>query len=420
MRKLLLGILLFYCVQEIASAENAWEQKADFPGDGRSAVSSFGFSDYGFVGLGYDGEDFRRSFYAYNPLTDSWFQTESLGGAIGEGLERNVAAAFTIGNKGYIGTGQGGDPFLNDFWEYNYLTNVWTVKSNVGGVDRRSGIGFSVEGKGYIGLGQDATGLKKDLWQFDTISNTWTQMADFTGTARRLAVAIVIDSRVFVGTGDDGAFKNDFYEYNAGANAWFIRNSFEGSPRYGSAAFTLNGKGYLVCGYDTTLTNRNDFWEYDPIADSWEQMPDFPGGARTNLTAFVIDTMAFVGMGYDTGFHYDIWLWGDTTNIVQDTTDTTIAVLNLFSPLHNIDLFPNPVSTYATVNINSTVNFSDAVIRIYDMQGNDVSNYCTWDKITYNNNSTSFTFNSSNLPKGVYQLVVSQAEDIGVKKFIII
>jgi hypothetical protein len=115
MRKILFMICILFIADQKTFAENNWEQKADFPGDGRSAVSSFGFSDYGFVGLGYDGEDFRRSFYAYDPLTDSWFQTESLGGAIGEGLERNVAAAFTIGNKGYIGTGQGGDPFLNDF-----------------------------------------------------------------------------------------------------------------------------------------------------------------------------------------------------------------------------------------------------------------------------------------------------------------
>lgn len=162
------------------------------------------------------------------------------------------------------------------------------------------------------------------------------------------------------------------------------RNDFGGSARYGSAAFSLNGKGYLVCGYDTTLTNRNDFWEYDPITDSWLQLPDFPGGARTNLTAFVIDTMAFVGMGYDTGFHYDIWLWGDTTNIIhQDTTDTTVAVLNLFSPLENMEIFPNPVNNYATVNINSTVDFTNALIRIYDMQGNDVSSSCNWNRISF-------------------------------------
>ena len=131
--------------------------------------------------------------------------------------------------------------------------------------------------------------------------------------------------------------------------------------------------------------------------------------------------MAFVGMGYDTGFHYDIWLWGDTTNIIhQDTTDTTVAVLNLFSPLENFELFPNPVNNYATVNINSVVDFTNALIRVYDMQGNDVSSSCNWNRISFFNNTTSFTFQNKDLPKGVYQMVVSYADDIGVKKFIVI
>ena len=35
-------------------------------------------------------------------------------------------------------------------------------------------------------------------------------------------------------------------------------------------------------------------------------------------------TLAFFGMGYDTSFYYDIWLWGDTTDIIIQ--DTTIAI----------------------------------------------------------------------------------------------
>ena len=364
MRKEIIPVILFCLLLKNIHAQ-AWEQKTDFPGDGRSSVSSFSFSDYGYVGLGYDGENFRRSFYAYDPFNDSWTQTESLGGVAGDGLERNVAASFTLGNKGYVGTGQGGDPYLNDFWEYNYLTNIWTVKSTVGGIDRRCAIGFSLNGKGYIGLGQDEEGYKNDLWEYDTTANTWAQKADFTGTPRRLAVSFVIDTKAYVGTGDDGGFTKDFYEYNSISNSWFMRNDFDGSPRYGSAAFAVNGKGYIACGYDTTLTNQNDFWEYDPVADSWTALPDFPGGARANLTAFVVDTLAFVGMGYDTAFRYDIWLWGDTTNIIhEDTTDTTIAIIDIDAQLIDIGIFPDPVINEATVNIQSSVYFVCGIQKV--------------------------------------------------------
>ncbi len=420
MKKLFLGISFILLIQTFSHAADAWKQRADFPGDGRSAVTSFGFSDFGFVGLGYDGVDFRRSFYAFNPETNTWFQTESLGGAIGDGLQRNVASAFTIGNKGYVGTGQGDAPFLNDFWEYNYNTNVWTPKPSVGGVDRRSGVGFAVSGKGYIGLGQDASGFKKDFWQFDTLSNTWTQKADFGGTARRFAVAFVIGTRVFVGTGDDGTFKNDIYEYNVAANAWFLRNNFGGSGRYGSAGFAVNGKGYIACGYDTTLANRNDFWQYDADFDSWTQMPDFPGGNRTNITAFVIDTQAYVGMGYDTSFNYDIWLWGDTSEIkFEDTTQINIFE-NTVIALNNVTIFPNPITNFATINIESEIDFSKSKYHIFDLQGNDVTDFCKQVSVTSTTNSTEFEIAFESLPQGVYQFILREGNYSAVKKFIVI
>ncbi|MFI5171869.1 MAG: kelch repeat-containing protein [Chitinophagales bacterium] len=419
MRKELLSIL-FICLIIKNSHAQAWEQKADFPGDGRSSVVSFSFPDYGFIGTGYDGEDFRRSFYAYDPYNDLWTQTESLGGIAGEGLERNVAAAFTIGNKGYIGTGQSGDPFLNDFWEYNYLTNIWALKASVGGVDRRCAVGFSVNGKGYIGLGQDESGYKNDLWEYDTLSNTWTQKADFTGTPRRLAIAFVIGAKAYVGTGDDGGFAKDFYEYNPISNSWFLRNDFDGSPRYGAAGFALNGKGYLACGYDTTLANVTDFWEYDPSADSWTQMPDFPGGARANLTAFVVDTLAFVGMGYDdTSFRYDIWLWGDTTNIIhEDTTDTNISVINIYTGI-DIGIFPNPVINESTIHIQSDIYFENAETRVYDLAGNDVTNSCIIDPVSNTGRDITYRLNKYHLPPGVYQFVFVANKKIATEKFIV-
>lgn len=402
-------------------AQPAWEKKADFPGDGRSATSTFSFSDYGYIGLGYDGEDFRRSFYVYDPVNDSWIQTESLGGAVGEGLERNLAASFTIGNKGFIATGQGGDPFLNDFWEYDYSTNIWTPAPNVGGIDRRGGIGFAAAGKGYVGLGQDVSGYRKDLWQFDTLTNTWTQKADFVGSARRFAVAFVVDERVFVGTGDDGAFTNDFYEYIPFTNSWIIRNDFAGSPRYSATAFAVNGKGYLTCGYDTTLANKSDFWEYDPTFDTWTQLVDFPGGPRANAAAFVIDTLAFVGMGYDTSFYYDLWLWGDTSEIIKpDTTDTTIAVYNIYANPATILIAPNPIYGNATIQIQSTTHYENIKIQIIDLSGKDVTQQCRITDVQYVNNSYNCNIENRDLPPGTYQCVIKDKNIIGVKQFIVL
>ena len=50
---------------------------------------------------------------------------------------------FTIGSKGYIGTGYDWQFRLyNDFWEYDPATNAWTQKADFGGTARDRAVGF--------------------------------------------------------------------------------------------------------------------------------------------------------------------------------------------------------------------------------------------------------------------------------------
>ena len=42
---------------------------------------------------------------------------------------------------------------LKDFWEWDQATDVWTRKADFGGIARRDAVGFSIGNKGYIGTG---------------------------------------------------------------------------------------------------------------------------------------------------------------------------------------------------------------------------------------------------------------------------
>jgi len=76
-----------------------------------------------------------------------WTQKANFGGTA-----RNFATGFTIGNKGYIGTGDaGGDS--NDFWEYDPNTDIWTQKANLVELHAMLQLVFSIGSKGYIGIG---------------------------------------------------------------------------------------------------------------------------------------------------------------------------------------------------------------------------------------------------------------------------
>src|SRR5207344_501400 len=97
-------------------------------------------------------------------------------------------------------------------WEYDSSTNSWTQKADFGGGPRADAAGFSIGGKGYWGTGQDSERIifYRDFWQFDPIANTWSQKADFGGTGRTTATGFSIGSKGYIGLGVDGSeYKND-------------------------------------------------------------------------------------------------------------------------------------------------------------------------------------------------------------------
>lgn len=69
------------------------------------------------------------------------------------GIGRKNAVGFSIGSKGYIGTGKNVETYFKDLWEYDPLTNSWTQRADFGGGDRENAVGFNVGNKGYIGTG---------------------------------------------------------------------------------------------------------------------------------------------------------------------------------------------------------------------------------------------------------------------------
>src|SRR5262245_4916643 len=82
----------------------------------------------------------------------TWVQKANFGGPA-----RFVAAAFSIGNKGYIGTGRDGSAagFSKDFWEWDQVNDTWTQKADFGGEQKMAAAGFSISDKGYIATGWD-------------------------------------------------------------------------------------------------------------------------------------------------------------------------------------------------------------------------------------------------------------------------
>src|SRR4051794_13727260 len=100
------------------------------------------------------------------------------------GAARWAATGFSIGGKGYFGTGTDQSGYVKDFWEYDPVTDVWTQKADFGGLGRQGAVSFSIGTKGYIGLGyppDSSPNTFVDFWEYDPEKNSWTQKADFGG-----------------------------------------------------------------------------------------------------------------------------------------------------------------------------------------------------------------------------------------------
>ena len=261
MRKCALVIMaLFY---SFLSANMLFaEQKADLGTQGRYGAVGFSIGGKGYIGTGYDGTTYYKDFREYNPETNAWTQKADFDGA-----GRYGAVGFVAGGKGYIGTGYNGTTYYKDFREYNPETDIWTQKTDFSGAGRYGATGFSIDNKGYLGTGYDGTTCYKDFWAFDPGANSWARKADFGGAGRYGASGSSINATGYIGTGFDGSINyDDVWEYDPGENIWTQKAFFEGTGRYFATGFVIGTRGFIGTGLNGS-TAYNDFWEYDPNAD---------------------------------------------------------------------------------------------------------------------------------------------------------
>ncbi|MFA5195604.1 MAG: T9SS type A sorting domain-containing protein, partial [Bacteroidales bacterium] len=346
---------------EYYPASNTWTVKSTFPGGERIYAHVFVINDIAFIvsgayytpGVGYAC---YQDVWKYTPTNNSWSQLNNF-----PGTPRHGGFAFAHNGKGYLGLGYGNldDPFI-DVWEYNPATDSWTQKSNFPGTPFKSGFQFSIDKCAFIGMGY-STGLTQldDVWQYDADQDIWTQ-------------------------------KNDFTSY---AMSW-VSN------------FTMNGKGYVVCGKKLDLgLETNEFWEYNPQTDSWIGMPAFSGAARLAASGFAINGKGYTGLGAYGSSTYmaDFWEFTPSGYGVDQTNVKQKAEVNIY---------PNPSNAEVNVEINNPEH-KDLTLSVFDADGKCVKQFKA------GNNSQLITAEHSVFSAGTYFIAVSFGENTIVKKLVI-
>lgn len=394
-------LILSLSIFEIANAQGTWTQKANFGGLAKQGAVGFSIGNKGYIGTGADNNGNSKDFWEWDQATNVWTQKADFGGT-----ERTYAVGFSIGIKGYIGTGATYNAVvLQDFWEWDQATNIWTQKANFVGQPRNEAIGFSIGTKGYIGTGNLGQSFTNDFWEWDgdtssATYNIWTQKVNFGGSARQGAVGFSIGTKGYIGTGHDfsNVLYDDFWEWDQATNLWTQKTNVGGPLREMAVGFSIGTKGYIGTGSDGYNAMYDDFWEWDQTSNTWAQKTNFGGIGRWAAVGFSIGTKGYIGTGSDFGssssFTQDFWEYCDTCEIAG-IKDLNYSV--------NISIYPNPF--FSVANIQSSKFLKNATLTVYNSSGQ-------LQKQIKNIYGQTITFNRDNLTQGLYYLQLTEDNKI--------
>jgi len=307
-KKNIFQIILWIVVAAIASCSKEdgitpnWPKKTDFPGNGRDYAVAFSIGSKGYFGTGENGS-YMKDFWEYDPAQNNWSQKADFGGTA-----RERAIGFAIGTKGYIGTGfdgVGNHPQRNDFWEYDPTTNNWIQKAPLPDSVRNNASVFVIGSKAYVGSGWTGYVYLNDLWEFTPATNTWVQKSDFPGSARYATTGFALNGKGYSGLGFNGQYLSDLYEYDPSTDSWVQQPSCPVPIAY-AATFPLGENGY-VCTGRSGNNYLNTLYEYNATANHWTKKVSFTGSARLGATGFSVNGKGYVVSGYDGQYKTDMF-----------------------------------------------------------------------------------------------------------------
>ena len=204
---------------------------------------------------------------------DYWTQKANFGGP-----PTVFATGFSIGSKGYIGTGYDGN-YLKDIYAYDPQTNSWLQKASYSGDKLINAFSFSIDGRGYVGGGTNNGVLNQEFWEYDPLNDLWQEKNDLLEDdndedesdddytiARSLAVTFVMSGKGYVCVGTRSGLDSEVWEYNPSLDAWEEMNGFEGAGREAAVGFTIGDRGYITTGRSSTY-RYDDLWQFDPVAE---------------------------------------------------------------------------------------------------------------------------------------------------------
>lgn len=213
---------------------------------------------------------------------------------------RNAHAIETVNGKIYVFGGEQSKSKTVE--EYNPTTNAWATKTDM--PTERGWLSCSVVNKKIYAIGGYNPATVDNIEEYDPATDIWTTKTPMP-TARWGAGTSTVNGKIYVFGGASGwdykvntpkAFCGTNEVYNPSTEIWTTKNPIP-TLRWGSSCCVVNGKIYVIGGYDNEGTSST-VEEYDPETDTWKSKTPMPT-ARWGLTTGTVNGKIYAIGGGD-------------------------------------------------------------------------------------------------------------------------
>ncbi len=158
-----------------------------------------------------------------------------------------------------------------------------------------------VDGKLYAIGGHDGTTSLAAVEMYDPETDEWTSREPMPMARNQFGIATVNGKIYCMGgfttlahqTGENAMVSVE--EYDPEEDSWNAKTRMI-HPRGNCTACVLNGKIYVMGGYENISTTLSTMDEYDPARDTWTEKADMPD-RRFGSSAVAVDTTFYVFFG---------------------------------------------------------------------------------------------------------------------------
>jgi N-acetylneuraminic acid mutarotase len=160
---------------------------------------------------------------------------------------------------------------------------------------------------------------------------SWLKLPDFPGGNRFAVSSFSINGKGYIGLGVDSTTQgySDLYEFDPISNQWAQKTSLPGTGRWATGVFVIGTKAYIACGAINGGSRTNQLWEYDQPTDTWTQKTSFIGSVRQSPATFSIGNKGYLGTGYiGSGSVNDFYEYDQATDTWSQKSDFPGIVRN--------------------------------------------------------------------------------------------